>query len=65
MKWLVITPGEISISVLPRGGIGLTIDVPEESGLAQGIGLILNVSVAEARELAAHLTAAADEANGI
>lgn len=65
MKYLVVSPGEITVSVMPAGTIGVTLEVPEESGMAQGIGLILNLSVAEARELAGLLTEATDEAEGI
>jgi hypothetical protein len=52
------------VSVLPQETIGVTIELPEESGLARGIGLILNLAPAEPQKLADLLMGAADEAMG-
>ena len=63
-KWLVISAGGLSLSVYSNRVMIHIDEPPDEIGLVPGTGLAIDLTEAQARELASALSRKADEASG-
>jgi hypothetical protein len=62
-KWLVLNPERLLLAVGPGGDVFVQLQYPHgETGLAPGIELAIQMTPAQAREIAKKLSRKADEA---
>lgn len=61
--WIALTPHNVQLATLPDGGVAIRCFLPEgDFGLAEGVGIALRMTPAEARRIGRLLSEQADMA---